>query len=244
MRYPQRRSYKIELTSGSTLARRCSSSDRFVADDCAASFASREVYAFGRSRRTQRCIAAALDPKRVRRWRPAGGRSARVGSSAPHAHALKNHLTSCERRLRHATGRTEDAAVRSLSLALCFRHPLRGGGRGRRNSKRAEVPKLPLAKAEPAPKRIVTQGLGRITIEDLIPCAVKQPQGMNIRNSMGEIVAKDGTKFALPVPNNFHTEASRASCAGVTPKALAEVDLGAESLLSTSTRSRGSSPAS
>ena len=31
--------------------------------------------------------------------------------------------------------------------------------------------KLPLPKADPAPQRIVTQGLGKITIEDLVPCA-------------------------------------------------------------------------
>ena len=46
-------------------------------------------------------------------------------------------------------------------------------------SGQAQQPKgptrLPLPKADPAPKRIVTQGLARTTIEDLVPCAVNRP---------------------------------------------------------------------
>jgi hypothetical protein len=89
--------------------------------------------------------------------------------------------------------------------------------------------KLPMPKADPAPKRIVTQGLGKVTIEDLVPCGVNQP-GMNIRkNPMGEIVAKDGTRFTLPVPNNFQTGPKLPDlyneCNKVTPRSMAEVDL-------------------
>src|SRR5262245_35832127 len=88
---------------------------------------------------------------------------------------------------------------------------------------------LPMRRAESAPNRIVTQGLGKVTIEDLVPGAVKQP-GMNIRkNPMGELVAKDGTRITLPVPNNFQTGPKLPDlyneCTGVTPKSLAEVDL-------------------
>ena len=89
--------------------------------------------------------------------------------------------------------------------------------------------KLPLPAADPAPKRIVTQGLGKTTTEDLIPCAVSEP-GMNIRkNPVGEIVAKDGTKFTVPVASNFTTAPKLPDlyneCAGITPKSLAEVDI-------------------
>jgi hypothetical protein len=89
--------------------------------------------------------------------------------------------------------------------------------------------KLPLPTADPAPKRLITQGLGRTTTEDLIPCAVSQP-GMNIRkNPVGEIVAKDGTKLALPVPNGFATAPKLPDlyneCIGLRPKSLADVDL-------------------
>jgi hypothetical protein len=89
--------------------------------------------------------------------------------------------------------------------------------------------KLPMPKADPAPKRIVTQGLGKVTIEDLVPCAVNQP-GMNIRkNPMGEIVAKDGTRLTLPVPNNFQKGPKLPDlyneCNKVTPRSMAEVDL-------------------
>ena len=89
--------------------------------------------------------------------------------------------------------------------------------------------KLPLPKADPAPKRIITQGLGRVTIEDLAPCAFSQP-GMNVRkNPLGEVVAKDGTRFTAPVQNNFQTAPKLPDlyneCAKVTPKNLSEVDL-------------------
>ncbi len=82
--------------------------------------------------------------------------------------------------------------------------------------------KLPLPKADPAPKRIVTQGLGKTTIEDLVPCAVNQP-GMNIRkNPVGEVVAQDGTRFTAPVPNNFQTAPKLPDlyneCNKVTPR--------------------------
>jgi hypothetical protein len=89
--------------------------------------------------------------------------------------------------------------------------------------------KLPVPKADPAPKRIVTQGLGRVTIEDLVPCGVNQP-GMNIRkNPVGEVVAKDGTRFTAPVANNFQNGPKLPDlyneCNKVTPKGLSEVDL-------------------
>ena len=53
---------------------------------------------------------------------------------------------------------------------------------------------------------------------------------MNIRkNPVGEIVAKDGTRFTLPVPNNFQTGPKLPDlyneCNKVTPRNLAEVDL-------------------
>jgi hypothetical protein len=89
--------------------------------------------------------------------------------------------------------------------------------------------KMPLPAANPAPTRIVTQGLGKTTTEDLIPCAVNEP-GMNIRkNPVGEIVAKDGTKFTVPVTNSYASGPKLPDlyneCARVTPKSLAEVDL-------------------
>jgi hypothetical protein len=89
--------------------------------------------------------------------------------------------------------------------------------------------KLPMPKADPAPKRIVTQGLGKVMIEDLVPCAVNQP-GMNVRkNPMGEFAAKDGTRFTLPVQNNFQKGPKLPDlyneCNKVTPRSMAEVDL-------------------
>jgi hypothetical protein len=89
--------------------------------------------------------------------------------------------------------------------------------------------KLPLPAADPPPKRIITQGLARTVTEDLIPCAVNQPE-MNVRkNPVGEIVAKDGTRLTVPTANNFQTAPKLPDlyneCAGVTPKTLSEVDL-------------------
>jgi len=60
--------------------------------------------------------------------------------------------------------------------------------------------KLPLPKADPPAKRIITQGLAKMVTEDLTPCANPKP-GMNLRkNPVGEITAQDGTKFAVPSP--------------------------------------------
>jgi hypothetical protein len=89
--------------------------------------------------------------------------------------------------------------------------------------------KMPLPAANPAPTRIVTQGIGKTTTQDLIPCAVSEP-GMNIRkNPVGEIVAKDGTKITVPAATNFLTGPKLPDlyneCVGITPKSLAEVDL-------------------
>jgi hypothetical protein len=89
--------------------------------------------------------------------------------------------------------------------------------------------KMPLPAANPAPTRIVTQGLGKTTTQDLIPCAVSAP-GMNIRkNPVGEVVAKDGAKITVPVANNYATAPKLPDlyneCAGIRPKSLAEVDL-------------------
>lgn len=89
--------------------------------------------------------------------------------------------------------------------------------------------KLPLPAVDPAPKRIVTQGLAKMTVEDLIPCANPEP-GMNLRkNPMGEIATKDGTTLTVPVPNNYATASKLPDlyneCAKVTPKSLADVDL-------------------
>ncbi len=88
---------------------------------------------------------------------------------------------------------------------------------------------LPLPKADPLPKRIVSQGLAKTTVDDLIPCANPRP-GMNLRkNPMGEITALDGTKLTLPTPNNFATGPKLPDlyneCSGVIPKDLSEVDL-------------------
>lgn len=88
---------------------------------------------------------------------------------------------------------------------------------------------LPLPKAEPPAKRIITQGLAKTTVEDLIPCANPKP-GMNLRkNPMGEITAQDGTKLILPTANNYATGPKLPDlyneCAGVTPKDMSEVDL-------------------
>ena len=126
----------------------------------------------------------------------------------------------------------EDEMLRSILLAPCARYAsailcvaaalMVSSGQAQQQKGPS---KLPLPKADPAPKRIVTQGLGRVTIEDLVPCAIKQP-GMNIRkNPVGEVVAKDGTRFTAPVPNNFQTAPKLPDlyneCAGVTPKAYA-----------------------
>ena len=53
---------------------------------------------------------------------------------------------------------------------------------------------------------------------------------MNLRkNPVGEISAQDGTKFTVPVQNNYLTASKLPDlyneCAGVTPKDLSEVDL-------------------
>ncbi len=90
--------------------------------------------------------------------------------------------------------------------------------------------KLPLPAADPPPQRIVTQGLARTTIEDVAPCAGGEA-GMNVRkNPLGEIVAKDGTKFTVPAATSFQTAPKLPDlyneCAKVTPKDLSEVDLG------------------
>lgn len=90
--------------------------------------------------------------------------------------------------------------------------------------------RLPLLAADPPPKRIVTQGLGRTTIEDLAPCGQGRP-GMNVRKSpVGEITAQDGTRITLPAATNFQTAPKLPDfynpCAGITPKDMSEVDLG------------------
>jgi hypothetical protein len=89
--------------------------------------------------------------------------------------------------------------------------------------------KLPLPKADPPAKRIITQGLAKMVTEDLIPCANPKP-GMNLRkNPVGEIMAQDGTKFTVPVANNFATAPKLPDlyneCSGVIPKDMSEVDL-------------------
>ena len=126
--------------------------------------------------------------------------------------------------------------LRSNLLAACVRYACAILGVaaalmvGAGEAQQAKGPsKLPLPKADPAPKRIVTQGLGKITIEDLVPCAVNQP-GMNIRkNPVGEVVAQDGTRFTVPVPNNFQAAPKLPDlyneCNKVTPRNLSEVDL-------------------
>ena len=88
--------------------------------------------------------------------------------------------------------------------------------------------KLPLPKADPPAKRIITQGPGKTVTEDLIPCANPKP-GMNLRkNPVGEITAQDGTKLTVPVANNFATAPKLPDlyneCAGVTPKDMSEVE--------------------
>src|SRR5260370_17961222 len=89
--------------------------------------------------------------------------------------------------------------------------------------------KLPLPKADPPAKRIITQGPGKTVTEDLIPCANPKP-GMNLRkNPVGEITPQDGTKLTVPVANNFATAPKLPhlynQCARVTPKDRSEVDL-------------------
>ena len=89
--------------------------------------------------------------------------------------------------------------------------------------------KMPLPKADPPAKRIVTQGLAKMVTEDLIPCANPKP-GMNLRkNRVGEITAQDGTQFTVPVANHFATAPKLPDlyneCSGVTPKDMSEVDL-------------------
>src|SRR5262245_66120728 len=89
--------------------------------------------------------------------------------------------------------------------------------------------KLPLQKADPPATRIITQGPAKMVTEDLIPCANPKP-GMNLRkNPVGEITAQDGTKFTVPVANNYATAPKLPDlyneCSGVTPKDMSEVDL-------------------
>ena len=89
--------------------------------------------------------------------------------------------------------------------------------------------KLPLPKAHPPPQGIITQGPAKTITEELIPCAVTRP-GMNLRkNPVGEITAKDGTKFTVPTANNFETAPKLPDlyneCAGVTPKDMSALDL-------------------
>jgi hypothetical protein len=89
--------------------------------------------------------------------------------------------------------------------------------------------KMPLPNADPAPQRIITQGLGKTVIEDLSPGANPRP-GMNLRkNPLGEITATDGMKLTVPTANNFQTGPKLPDlyneCSGVTPKDLSEVDL-------------------
>src|SRR5262245_3308951 len=86
--------------------------------------------------------------------------------------------------------------------------------------------KLPLPKADPPAKRIVTQGLAKTTNEDIAPCANTRP-GMNLRkNPVGEIAAPDGTTLTVPVANNYATAPKLPDlyneCAGVTPKDMSE----------------------
>ena len=88
---------------------------------------------------------------------------------------------------------------------------------------------LPLPKADPPAKRIVTQGLGKTVTEDLIPCANPRP-GMNLRkNPVGEITAQDGTTLTVPVANHFASAPKLPDlyneCSGVMPKDMSEVDL-------------------
>jgi hypothetical protein len=95
---------------------------------------------------------------------------------------------------------------------------------------KAKAPsKLPLPNAATPAKRIVTQGLAKMVTEDIVPCANTRP-GMNLReNPVGEITAQDGTKFTVPVANNFATGPKLPhlynECAGVTPRDMSEVDL-------------------
>ncbi len=88
---------------------------------------------------------------------------------------------------------------------------------------------LPLPKADPPPNRLITQGLAKTLVEDLVPCANTRP-GMNLRkNPVGEITATNGTKFMVPTANNFQTAPKLPDlyneCSGATPKDLSEVDL-------------------
>ena len=120
-------------------------------------------------------------------------------------------------------------AQRSLSarawLALAATAALLGAAQAQQSPPPS---KLPLPKADPPAKRIITQGLGKTVTEDLIPCANPKP-GMNLRkNPVGEITAMDGTKLTVPVANNFATAPKLPDlyneCAGVTPKDMSEVE--------------------
>ena len=66
--------------------------------------------------------------------------------------------------------------------------------------------KLPLPKADPPAKRIITQGPAKMVTEDLAPCANPKP-GMNLRkNPVGEIVAQDGTIYFTDASTRFAAE--------------------------------------
>ena len=120
-------------------------------------------------------------------------------------------------------------AQRSLSarawLALAATAALLGAAQAQQSPPPS---KLPLPKADPPAKRIITQGLGKTVTEDLIPCANPKP-GMNLRkNPVGEITAMDGTKLTVPAAINFATAPKLPDlyneCAGVTPKDMSEVE--------------------
>lgn len=123
--------------------------------------------------------------------------------------------------------RSSSSLARTLVIAAALLAP--GAAPAQQPPQPPPPAKLPLPKADPPPQRIITQGPAKTITEDLIPCAVTRP-GMNLRkNPVGEITAKDGTKFTVPTANNFETAPKLPDlyneCAGVTPKDMSEVDL-------------------
>jgi len=123
--------------------------------------------------------------------------------------------------------RSSSSLARTLVIAAALLAP--GAAPAQQPPQPPPPAKLPLPKADPPPQRIITQGPAKTITEELIPCAVTRP-GMNLRkNPVGEITAKDGTKFTVPTANNFETASKLPDlyneCAGVTPKDMSEVDL-------------------
>jgi hypothetical protein len=91
----------------------------------------------------------------------------------------------------------------------------------------AQAQQMPVPPADPPAKRIITQGLGKTTIENLFKCEVKVA---NHRiSAVGEITAQDGTVLTLPTKTNFQNGPKLphlySDCHKATPKKFSDVKI-------------------